>query len=363
MRVPSGEMWLKKLTSPRNRLMSSPHIQIRPEWLNRRSEPVIYPDQRIIDAHHHLWDRPQNRYLLDELSEDVLSGHRVIASIYVQCRSMYRADGDPKLMPVGEVEFANGIAAQYASGQYGHIRGCAGIIGFADLLLGSHVDEVLDHLEVAGGGRLKGIRNTTAWHADPSILSNPIPPPAGLLTQQTFIHGARCLGKRALVLDVWAYHTQLDEVHALARACPDTVIVIDHLGGPLGVGPYQGKRDQVFKEWALSIKKLAQIPNLKMKIGGFGLAVMGFDFHIKEDPPSSDELASRWKDYVFAVIDAFGTKRCMFESNFPVDKGMFSYVTMWNAYKKITSNFTQDDKDHLFYRTAAETYSINQPDS
>lgn len=343
--------------------LHSPHIQIRPEWLKRHQEPALLPEQRIVDAHHHLWDRPQSRYLLDELSDDLHSGHQVIASIYVQCRSMYRASGEPNLMPVGEVEFANGIGAQYASGQYGHTLGCAGIIGFADLLLGNHVDYVLDRLDAAGGGRLKGIRNTTAWHSDPRILSNPMPPPPGLLSEATFANGVRCLGKRRLVLDVWSYHTQLDEVYALARACPDTVIVIDHLGGPLGVGPYQGKRDQVFKDWSLAIKNLAQIANVKMKIGGFGLAVLGYDFHLRSDPPTSDELASSWKDYVLTVVDAFGANRCMFESNFPVDKGMFSYATMWNAYKKITSDFTQEDKDHLFYRTAVKTYSLNQLDT
>ncbi len=340
----------------------SPHIQVRPDWLERRKETALLPEQQIIDSHHHLWDRPQNRYLFDELTADVQTGHKILATIYVQCRSMYRLRGDPNLRPVGEIEFANGVAAQYASGQYGKTLGCEGIIGFADLLLGNNVDRVLDHLEIAGGGRLKGIRNTTAWHSDPNILSNPIPPPPNVLTEVTFVDGTRRLGKRKLVLDVWSYHTQLDEVEALARKCPDTVIVIDHLGGPLGAGPYKHQRTQVFREWSTSIKRLAQIPNLKIKIGGFGLVVLGYDFHLRPDPPTSDELASSWKDYILATIDAFGVNRCMFESNFPVDKGMFSYASMWNAYKKIVWQFTQQEKDYLFYKTAAQTYSINPSD-
>lgn len=340
----------------------SPHVPIRPDWLKRHQETALMPEQRIIDAHHHLWDRPHSRYLLDELTADVRTGHKILATIYVQCRSMYRIHGDPKLLSVGEIEFANGIAAQCASGLYGDTRGCAGIIGFADLLLGRNVDYVLDHLVAAGGVRVKGVRNTTAWHADPSIISNPVPPPAHILIETAFIEGTRRLGKRKLVLDIWAYHTQLKEVELLSRACPETAIVVDHIGGPLGVGPYRGKRPEVFKDWSVQLKRLAQIPNLKIKIGGFGLTVLGYDFHLQADPPSSDELALSWQEYVLTVIDAFGVNRCMFESNFPVDKGMFSYASMWNAYKKIVWKFTQQEKDYLFYKTAAETYSINQSD-
>lgn len=340
----------------------SPHVPIRPDWLKRHQEPALMPEQRIIDAHHHLWDRPQSRYLLDELTADVGTGHQILATIYVQCRSMYRTHGDPKLLSVGEIEFANGIAAQYASGLYGNTRGCAGIIGFADLLLGHNVDYVLDHLVAAGGGRVKGVRNTTAWHADSSIVSNPVPPPANMLIETAFIEGTRRLGQRKLVLDIWAYHTQLEEVERLSQACPETTIVIDHIGGPLGVGRYHDKRSEVFNEWSAQIKKLALLPNLKIKIGGFGLAVLGYDFHLRENPPTSDELALSWQKYVLTVIDAFGVNRCMFESNFPVDKGMFSYASMWNAYKKIVCKFTQQEKDYLFYNTAAETYSINPSD-
>ena len=339
--------------------LASPHIHIRKDWLAQIKEEILFPEQPIIDPHHHLWDRPGNRYLLDELKADLDSGHNVVATMYVQCRSMYKQNVEAKFQPIGEVEFANGIAAQFASGLYGKALGCAGIVGFADLLLGDDVDGVVQKLIAAGGGRLKGIRNTTAWHHHPDVVSNPIPPPAGLLTQDKFVNGARRLGRHGLVLDVWAYHTQLGEVLELARKCPDTLIVIDHLGGPLGVGPYLNQQDSVFAEWFESIKPIAKLENVRMKIGGFGLKVLGYQFHTQSKPPDSDTLANAWKPYFERLIEAFGPNRCMFESNFPVDKGMFSYQVLWNAFKKLTVPFDIKDRNALFYQTAIDTYSLD----
>ncbi|WP_050469787.1 amidohydrolase family protein [Herbaspirillum chlorophenolicum] len=337
---------------------SSPHLHVREDWLALTCEEVLEPDLPIVDAHHHVWDRATGRYLFDELMADIGAGHNVIASIFVQCRSMYRADGPDRMKPVGEVEFINGLAAQSASGLYGPARACAAIVGFADLMLGDEVVPVLEALKHAGNGRLRGIRNTTAWHADPAIRTNPIPPPPGMLADPRFQAGARQLARHDLSLDIWAYHTQLDEVLALARACPDTRFVLDHAGGPLGAGPYAGKRDEVMREWEAAMRRIAALPNVWLKLGGLGMPVGGWDFHLRAAPPTSAELAQAWQPYVMTCIELFGPQRCMFESNFPVDKGMFGYVSLWNAFKRLTMAMSGPERASLFSACAQEVYRI-----
>jgi predicted TIM-barrel fold metal-dependent hydrolase len=339
--------------------MTSPHIPVRIDWLDSWREEILDPELPIVDAHHHLWDRPDARYLFPEYLADLQSGHKVVASVYAQCRSMYRITGPVERRPVGEVEFANGVAAQSESGLYGPVRACAAIIGFADLCLGDGVVPVLEALVRAGGQRLRGIRNTTAWHADPAIRSNPLPPPPGLLTSDAFLWGARCLSRYGLSLDVWAYHTQLEEVIALARGLPDTPLIVDHVGGPLGIGPYAGQRDAVFADWKGHMARLAELPQVAVKLGGLGMKVTGFSFHERRRPPSSADLAEAWRPYVETCIALFGADRCMFESNFPVDKGMFAYAVAWNAFKRLAASCSSAEKTALFSGTACKTYGLS----
>jgi len=317
------------------------------------------PGLPIVDAHHHLWDRPGERYLFPEYLADVRSGHNVVASVFAQCRSMYRDSGPEEMRPVGEVEFVNGVAAQSASGLYGHFRACAAIVGFADLTLGANVAPVLEAERRAGGDRLRGIRNTTAWHEDPAIRSNPKPPPPGLLSSDAFRQGVRCLAREGLSLDVWAYHSQLKEVIDLARGNPDVLLILDHVGGPLGLGRYAGQRDAVFADWKANITELAVLPNVTVKLGGLGMKTTGFIFHEQPQPPGSRELAGAWRPYIQTCIDRFGPNRCMFESNFPVDKGMFSYLILWNAFKRIADKFTAAEKTALFSGTATRVYRLS----
>ncbi|MDE2364153.1 MAG: amidohydrolase family protein [Hyphomicrobiales bacterium] len=340
------------------RATSSPHIHVREDWLALRSEEILEPELPIIDAHHHLWDRPGALYLFGEFLADIRSGHRILASVYAQCRSMYRGFGPVEMRPVGEVEFVNGVAAQSASGLYGSFRACAAIVGFADLMLGDKAAPVLDALIQAGNGRLRGVRNTTAWHEHEAIRSNPQPPPPGLLASDCFRRGVRHLSTRNLSLDVWAYHTQLAELVDLVRQNPDLRVIVDHVGGPLGAGPYAGRRDEVFAEWKARMTELAALPRVCVKLGGLGMNVSGFAFHERAAPPSSQELAEAWKPYIQTCIDLFGPDRCMFESNFPVDKGMFSYPVLWNAFKRITRDFSASEKASLYSGAAASVYRL-----
>ncbi len=332
---------------------ANPHFAVREDWLATAHEEILMPSQPILDAHHHLWDRPEGRYKARELMDDVSSGHDVRASIFVQCRTGYRADLDASLQPVGEVETVLAWSKDQPNFP-------AGIVAFADLQLGSGVRPVLDRLIEAGQGKVRGIRNTTAYHPHPAVRSNPKPPPDGLLRSSAFLDGARVLADYGLSLDVWAYHTQLDEVFELAAAVPDLTVVVDHCGGPLGAGPYRPGAPEVFADWRNEIARLAKLPNTRIKIGGFGLAVLGHRYVDAPVPPSSETLASDWSAYFDHCLESFGPQRTMFESNFPVDKGQFSYRTLWNVFKRLAGGLRAEERDDLFWRTATRCYGINE---
>ncbi|MEC5409239.1 amidohydrolase family protein [Paraburkholderia sp. MPAMCS5] len=339
-------------------IVHAPHLPIREDWLALREEPVLEPELPIVDAHHHLWDRQTGRYLAEEFGKDVGGGHRIVSTVYVQCRSMLRQDGPEAMKPVGEVEFANGIAAMFASGAYGPARCCEAIVGGADLTLGKKLDAVLDAMVQVSAGRLRGIRNPLAWHESPDVVSSPVAPPRDLMRSDAFRQGVRTLARHGLTLDAWVYHTQLDELYELAMHAPDVTIVIDHFGGPLGVGPYANEGAQVRGSWRRSLERLASLPNTRMKLGGAGMKVFGSEFAAAALPPSSEDLAAAWRPCFETCVELFGVTRCMFESNFPVDKGMFSYGVLWNAFKRLASAMSADEKASLFSDTAASTYRL-----
>jgi L-fuconolactonase len=278
--------------------------------------------------------------------------------VFVQCRAMHRAGGPEALRPVGETEFVNGTAAMSASGGYGKTRICAGIVGNTDFRLGAAVQEVLEAHIHAGGGRFRGIRHISAWDTDPSVSNPGYAPPQGMLGQADFREGFSRLAPLGLSFDAWLYHTQIDELTALARAFPDTQIVLDHVGGPLAIGAYAGKRDEVFAIWARSIRGLSECPNVHLKLGGLGMRINGYDFHEKSDPPTAQTLADAWRPYIDTCIEAFGAARCMFESNFPVDKGSYSYAAFWNACKILAKGASDGEKANLFSGTATRFYRI-----
>ena len=346
------------MTAPTNPLL----IPVREDWLARNREPAIEPDLPIVDAHHHLWDRVDSRYLFDDLLADMNAGHDVRATVFVQAGAMHRRSGPAELQPIGEIEFANGVAAQAASGTYGRRYACAAIVGRADLTLGDRVEPVLAAAIAAGNGRLRGIRYPVSYHPHDAVRVGSSVPPRGVLLDPAFQEGARRLARHRLALDVWAYHTQLGEVDALARAAPGTTVVLDHVGGPIGVGPYAGRHDETFAEWRRGMVDLARHPNVVVKLGGLGMRVSGSTFHERAAPPTSEELATTWRPYIATTLELFGTKRCLFESNFPVDKGMFSYGVMWNAFKRLAAGASGVEKTALFSGTAMAVYRLNPAD-
>lgn len=327
-------------------------------WLAQVSEHIIEPGRPICDPHHHLWNRNGNRYLLDELLADTGSGHNVVSTVFVECMSMYRADGPVEMRPVGETEFVQGVAAMSASGGYGETRACAGIVSFADLSLGDAVRPVLEAHIAASPNRFRGIRHASGWHESPDVRNSHTNPPQGLLGMDEFRKGFAHLGQLGLSFDSWFYHHQLAELADLAWAFPETTIILDHFGGPLGTGPYEGKLDEVYRDWRAAIGEVAACQNVVAKLGGVNMPVNGFGWEKRERPATSDELVAATKHYYLDTIELFGPERCMFESNFPVDKASVSYPVLWNAFKKMVAGFRDDEKDALFHDTATRVYRL-----
>lgn len=326
------------------------------DWLSQISEETLEPERPICDPHHHLWDHPGNRYLLDDLLLDIDSGHNIVSTVFVECNSMYRKDGAEAIAPVGETEFVQGIAAMSASGQYGNTRVAEGIVSFADLTLGNAVKEVLSAHQAASANRFKGIRHAAGWHEDPNIRNSHTNPPGSLMLSEKFREGLAVLGEMDLSFDAWFYHHQLPEFVDLAKSFPSVTMILDHFGGPLGIGPYDP--GDVFEGWQDDIAELASCENVNFKLGGLNMKINGFDWHKNETPPTSEELVNRTGRYYEYCIEQFGVDRCMFESNFPVDKESCSYAILWNTFKKLVASKSESEKNALFYGTATRVYRL-----
>lgn len=328
-------------------------------WVRKREEPALEPELPIIDPHHHLWVDARRRYLLDDLLKDLDSGHNIVATVFIEASAAYRGDGPEEERPIGEVEFVNGVAAMSASGAYGKIRACAGIVGHADLRLGDRVRPVLEKLVAAGNGRLRGIRFGVCWDTGDAAKFGRYQLPPHLVLDPTFRKGLAHLKPLGLSFESWQFHPQLPDVAELLRSFTDTTVVLNHVGGVLGIPPHDNKREEVFQAWRKSILELAQFPNLVVKLGGLGMLYSGWDFHLRDVPPSSEDLAQTWRPYIETCIEAFGPQRCIMESNFPVDKQSCGYGVLWNALKRITKNCTPGEKAAMYHDTAARVYRLN----
>jgi predicted TIM-barrel fold metal-dependent hydrolase len=343
------------LTETGERVPVIQHPAPDPAWLSRRSEPVIEPAMPIIDPHHHLWDRGGG-YFLDELLADIQSGHTIVSTVFLQCAHGYRTEGPEALKAVGETEFVVALARE-ADARGVKARVCEGIVGFADMLLGDAVTPVLEAHMAAADGRFRGIRHVTARNEAFRASIVP-PPPAHAMADDAFRTAYARLRAHDLSFDAWLYHTQIDELAVLARAFPDTPVILNHVGGPLGIGPYAGKRDDVFADWRAALGRLARCSNVSVKLGGLAMVITGFEFHKQKEPPGSEVLLAAWHPYLDTCIEAFGPARCMFESNFPVDKAMCSYTAMWNTFKRAVASHSVTDKAAMFHDTAARVYRL-----
>jgi L-fuconolactonase len=324
------------------------------------TEQIIDPDLPICDAHHHLMDLPHLSYMLPDLLADVALGHNVVSTVFVESTAFYRAEGPAPMRFVGETEFAAGVAAMTESDRYGPIRVCAGIVSRADLSQGAACAEVLQAHIAAGGGRLRGIRHCGGWDPSPEIPNSHTDPPQGLYGRPDFREGFAELARHGLSFEAWQYHPQLPEVTALARAFPDTPIMLDHVGGLRGLGPYAGRREEEFQRWKADIRELAQCPNVWVKLSGLGMAAGGFGFEHQPTPPTSDQLAAAWTPYLETSLEAFGVGRAMFASNFPIDRQSCTYDVLWNALKLFASGASAGEKAALFHDNAATFYRLER---
>jgi L-fuconolactonase len=322
---------------------------VREDWLKLTSEDVIEPELPICDAHHHLWYQTDS-YSIEDFLMDTSGGHDIVRTVFIESWKSFRQGKPQGILPVVETEYIEKIVSQSSQ----PIDVAAGIVGFADLTLGSVVSRVLEAHIMAGKGRFRGIRYTSAWDASREFKSTR----KGLLLDSKFREGFACLQKFGLSFDAWLYHPQLMELADLAKKFPDTTIIVDHIGGLLGIGPYTRNREMVFRQWQQGINALAACPNVFVKLGGLGMEISGLGWREKTTPPGSSELAEVMAPYFLWCIDKFGVNRCMFESNFPVDKRSYSYTVIWNAFKKVIKGFSRNEKNALLLDTAVNAYRL-----
>ena len=314
------------------------------DWLALTQEPTLEPELPICDPHHHFWDYrtarvPYQRYLLHELADDINSGHNVRSTVFIEARSMYRVDGPEEMRPVGEVEFVQGLAAASASGVYGPGRGAAAIVGHANLNLGERVEPVLEALQAASPNRFRGIRHSVTWDPNPSVENTAAHNAQGQLASEGLRVGARVLARMGFSLEGWLYFHQLPELADFAKAVPELTIILNHIGGLLRTGPYANRQEEVMSTWRSGIAAVAACPNVYIKLGGVGMPRNGFDWHTRDVPVGSEELAESSAPLINYCIEQFSPARSMFESNFPVDKVSFSYNIMYNAYKRLSKGY------------------------
>ena len=329
-------------------------------WRSLTREDILDPGLPIIDPHHHLWDRAGNRYLLDEHLADVRTGHEIKATVFVECGAFYRARGPAHEAPLGEVEFANGVGAMAASGSYGGTLVCAGIVGAADLSVGAEVAALLDAHLAAAGERFRGIRMITKWDPDEALNNSRYVVPPDLLGDADFRAGFATLGPRRLSFDAMVYHPQIPQLAALARAFPDTTIVLNHIGGLVARTPaYRDRMEEATAQWRSSMAELAKCPNVYVKLGGLGMPYLGFGLERLEAPAPSQRLAQLWGPLFEYCIGTFGPSRCMFESNFPPDRESVDYPVLWNAFKRVAAQYSAAERQSLFHDTAAKAYRLD----
>ena len=334
------------------------------DWLALTQEPTLEPELPICDPHHHFWDHrtdriPYQRYLLHELAADINSGHNVRSTVFVEARAMYRSDGPEELRPVGEVEFVQGLAASSASGLYGPGRAAAAIVGHANLNLGERVEPVLEALYAASPNRFRGIRHSVTWDPHPEVENTAAHKMEGQLASDNFRAGARVLARMGLSLEAWLYFPQLPELADFAKAVPDLSIILNHIGGLQRTGPYANRDEEVLATWRSGIAAVAKCPNVNMKLGGIGMPRTGFDWHDRTKPIGSEELAEAMRPLVTHCIEQFGPNRCMFESNFPVDKVAYSYNVMYNAFKRLSKGYSATERAAMLHDNAVRAYRID----
>ncbi|MET0661057.1 MAG: amidohydrolase family protein [Steroidobacteraceae bacterium] len=325
--------------------------------MNIPQEEILEPALPIVDCHHHLWDEHPfglgGRYNSADLLADVVSGHRIVATVYVEAHSHWSPSGPLALRPVGETIYADSVAREILPTSEEDASICAGIVAHADMNMGAGVEEVLA-AHLAASRHVRGIRHVVM----PNVLAGDFVDSKRSLASDVFREGVRRLPRFGLTFDICIYHYQLGDTIDFVRACPDVSFALNHIGCPVGIGPYQGRREEVFKDWAAHLATLAREPNVVVKLGGMNMFTSGFGWNDRPTPATSDELVQATGRYFLHAIDCFGPKRCLFESNFPTDQKASSYATLWNAFKKIARGCSSSEKVAMFHDNARSFYRL-----
>ena len=324
-------------------------------WLKQNQENIVDPEREIVDAHHHLWPISDMHYDLENLLADTSSGHNVVQTVFAECGAAYRTSGPDHLKCVGETEFVAGRATQ--ADHMEKPTKIAGIVAHADLMH-NRLDEVLEAHEASGNGIFKGIRHSGAHEPKPEALSIRGSGLPNQLARHDFRRGVARLGELGLTYDTWIFHHQIADFKDLALAVPTTTMILDHFGTPLGVGQYKDKREEIFEKWKEDIEAVSNCNNVFLKLGGMAMPDNGYRWDTEDKPPSSDEFVAAQERYYDHAISHFGADRCIFESNFPVDRLSLSYKTLWNAFKKIAAKYSEEEQDLLFSGTARKVYRL-----
>lgn len=332
----------------------TPGMDQRNDWLAQVREEIIDPDREIVDPHHHLWQRNGSIYEMDELWADTGDGHNVVQTIFIECFAYHDETAEPYFQPVGETRAVAKMAAEPANGR----ARLSGIVAYADLR-NPNLNDVLDAHEAAGNGLVKGIRHAGPWDEDRGALAIGGRADKGIYLDPDFRRGLAILGERGWTYDTWHFHHQADDFLDLVRAVPSTTIILDHFGTPLGVGRFAGQRAAIFETWKKDMAALADCPNVHAKLGGFAMPDNGWGWHLQERPPTSDEFVDAQAEWYHHQIACFSPERCMFESNFPVDRTGISYHVLWNGLKKIADRYDAPARDAMFAGTARRVYRLD----
>ncbi len=329
-------------------------------WLEQVEEEIVDAERPIIDPHHHLWsDKDEaSDYEIEHLWSDMAKGHKVIGTVFVECSTNYRKEGPKELWPVGETEYVINQAKKSRDASTSAQAPILGIVSHANLKLGEAVIEVIEAHREAAGGLLRGIRHSVAYYPHPPAVARYTGRIRHLLLDAQFRRGFAQLASAGLSFDAWLTHEQIPELTDIARAFPDTTIICDHFGGPMGIGEYAGKQLEIFPQWQKNIAELATCKNVVAKLGGLAMPINGWGWDQRATPATSDEIVDAHSAYYLHTIDCFGPSRCMFESNFPVDRLSVSYNVLWNAFKKIAHPFSADEQHAMFMATAQRIYNL-----
>lgn len=314
-----------------------------------RVAPMVFP--KDVQAFYGTPEFILRPYLTQDYVADLADVAEVVGLVHVEAGWVVKEPTGP----VDETRWVDGLAP------VGNV-GMLGIVANADLTLGERVEDVLvAHLEAST--RVRGIRDLLAWHPSREIMNTTDDPERS--RQADFRRGFEMFSKYGLNFETSIFSTQLTEMVELARTFPEQPILVCHMatpvavGGPIGeVGRTADERARIRGEWAEGIARLAECANVWMKLSGLLMPICGFGFERRSARPSVDELVATVGPFIDHVIDAFGPERCMFGSNFPVDKPSAPLPTLLQAYRLIVEGLPDEAQNRLFVGTAQEFYRL-----